>query len=301
MKKALITDKLDKKSKNPLGYGLGLSKYLGLFPAIIHVDQFADLNAYNHIFAGLNIEVQQDYFKKILDANNGRLAEQIKSLDADFDELSFETLAGDPSDEIIEYAKDPEIELVILGNDSQTIVDKVFLGSVADKVINKVEKSVLLVKTDQFKKPTKIMVPFDFSDHCQHALNKALELAKHNDAEVHLVNVLEVHYDGFYATYVVKNGLTEAMTEMIEESKNEMTQKFYDFLGTKGLKDKVQFSIITDKEGQISQTLQNFSDKNGCDFIVMGSHKRGKVMRTLLGSVSHNLIRLTTNPILIVK
>lgn len=301
MKKCLITDKLDKDSKKSLSYGLGISKYLKLFPRIIHVDQFADLNAYNHIFAGLNIEVQNDYFQKILDANNQRLADQIKDIDPDFEELKFETLAGEPADEIIEYSKDPDIELVVLGNDSQTIVDKVFLGSVADKVINKVDKSILLVKSGEFKRPHNILVPFDFSEHCIHALEKALEIAKVNEAKVHLVNVLEVHYDGFYATYVVKNGLTEAMTEMIEETKEQMTQKFYDFLATKGLKDKIEFSIITDKEGRISETLNRFSIEKDIDFIVMGSHKRGKVMRTLLGSVSYNLIRLTDKPILIVK
>jgi len=301
MKKALITDKLDKDSKIPLEYGLGIAKNLGLFPTVIHVDQFADLNAYNHIFAGLNIEVQKDYFQKILDANNGRLAKQIQSLDADFDELNFETLAGDPADEIVEYSKNPDIDLIILGNDNQTIVDKVFMGSVSDKVINKVEKSVLLVKGSKFTKIKKIMVPFDFSDKCEHALEKALEIAKINEAKVVLVNVLECHYDGFYASYVIKNGLNEAMTEMIEESKAEMTQKFYDFIKARKLDDAVTFEIALDREGRISDTLIQFAADNACDFIVMGSHKRGKIMRTILGSVSYNLVKNSSLPVLIAK
>jgi len=301
MKKALITDKLDKDSKIPLEYGLGIAKNLGLFPTVIHVDQFADLNAYNHIFAGLNIEVQKDYFQKILDANNDRLAKQIRSLDVDFDELNFETLAGDPADEIVEFAKKPDIDLIILGNDNQTIVDKVFMGSVSDKVINKVDKSVLMVKSPKFSRPKKIMVPFDFSENCEHALEKALMIAKENESKIVLVNVLECHYDGFYASYVVKNGLTEAMTEMVEESKAEMTQKFYDFIKKRNLDDVVSFEISLDREGRISDTLMNFANDNDCDFIVMGSHKRGKIMRTILGSVSYNLIRHTDKPILIVK
>lgn len=302
MKKLLITDKLDKDSKSALEYGLGLAKNLGLFPSVIHVDQFADLNAYNHIFAGLNIEVQKDYFQKIIDANNDRLAKQIRSLDnVDFDELSFETLAGDPAEEILEYAKDPQIDMVIIGNDNLTIMDKVFQGSVGEKVINKLEKSVLLVKSPKFTKPKTIMVPYDFSIHCENALAKALEIAKANDSKIKLVNVLECHYDGFYATYVVKNGLTEAMTEMIEETKAEVTQKFYDLLKQNNLDDTVSFDIILDREGRISDSLANYAKEHKVDFIVMGSHKRGKIMRTILGSVSTNLIKSTEKPILIVK
>jgi nucleotide-binding universal stress UspA family protein len=301
MKKVLITDKLDADSRIPLEYGLGMAKNLGLFPQIIHVDQFADLNAYNHIFAGLNIEVQKDYFEKILNANNDRLAKQIKELDVDFDELKFETLAGNPADEIVEYAKDPDIDLIILGNDNQTVVDKIFIGSVSDKVINKVEKSVLLVKNPKFSKPKKIMVPYDFSDLCDNALTKAIEIAKINHAKVVLVNVLESHYDGFYASYVVKNGLNEAMTEMIEQVKLEITQKFNDLIKKHDLGDMLSFEIALDREGRISDSLNAFSKANQFDFIVMGSHKRGKVMRSILGSVAYNLIRNTDNPILIVK
>jgi nucleotide-binding universal stress UspA family protein len=265
------------------------------------VDRFADLQAYDHIFAGLNIQVQKEYFQQIRDANDKKLATQLKEVDADFDELKFETLAGDPAEELIEYAKKPEIDFIVIGNENLDFVDRVFAGSVGEKVIHNSEKSVLIVKDGEFKRPKQIMVPFDFSEHCYHALDKAIELAKLNEGKVRLVNIISCSYDGFYLTNTLKNGLTEAMQEVIQKAQVDLNQKFSHLIEEKGIGEFTQYDIVLDHEGCISDTLIKTAGTHQCDFIVMGSHKRGLIARAFLGSVSHSMVSKSKVPLLIVK
>lgn len=301
MKSVLITDKLDRDSKGPLKYGLDLAKAFKFFPYVVHVDKFADLHSYDHVFAGLNLEIQNQYIEQIKQNNDKKLAEQIKTLDVDFEELKFETLAGDPADEIVEYAKNPDIELVILGDDNRDEVEKIFMGSVIEKIIHKIDKSVLVVKDNEFHRPKDILVPFDFSDHCFSALDTSIEFAKHSQVRIHLVNFISCYYDGFYVTQTLKDGLTEAMTEIIEKAKVELSGKFESLLQEKGISEIADYSLELDHEGSISDSILKFAKKKNNDFIAMGSHKRGKIMRTFLGSVSHNLVRKSDLPVLIAK
>ncbi|WP_019132953.1 universal stress protein [Peptoniphilus obesi] len=56
---------------------------------------------------------------------------------------------GDPASEIVEFAKEKEINLIIMGNRGLGAFSRTLLGSVSSKVINHSSISVLLVKGDK--------------------------------------------------------------------------------------------------------------------------------------------------------
>ena len=76
---------------------------------------------------------------------------------------------------------------------------------------------------------------------------------------------------------------------------------FESLLAEKDIKEIADYSLELDHEGSISDSILQHAKKNSCDFIAMGSHKRGKIMRTFLGSVSYNLVRKSHLPVLIAK
>ena len=53
---------------------------------------------------------------------------------------------GDVAGEIIKLAEDKDIDLIIMGRRGQGTFTRAFLGSVSNKVLNNVNKSVLIVK-----------------------------------------------------------------------------------------------------------------------------------------------------------
>ena len=55
-------------------------------------------------------------------------------------------LQGDPASEIVRYAVDNGIDLIVMGTHGRTGVDRLLMGSVAERVMRDVPCSVLVVK-----------------------------------------------------------------------------------------------------------------------------------------------------------
>ena len=55
-------------------------------------------------------------------------------------------LEGDPATEIVQYAKDANIDQIVMGTHGRTGVDRLLMGSVAEKVMRDAPCSVMVVK-----------------------------------------------------------------------------------------------------------------------------------------------------------
>ncbi len=154
---------------------------------------------------------------------------------------------------------------------------------------------------------SKIMVPYDGSEHAKHALEYAKGLAGASDAKIAIVHVVpsgvmgvdqvgtEGSLDGVpfgmlnYDKYegVVKAALDQAK-EKVEENLSGLTDGI----------DDVVIDVIAGTSP--ADALARYADKNGCDLIVMGRRGLGAI-RGMLGSVSFGLLRATDVPVLTVK
>jgi nucleotide-binding universal stress UspA family protein len=71
--------------------------------------------------------------------------EQIRPANSDIP-VEHVLLEGDPAQEIIRYARDHQIDLIVLGTHGRTGKDRLLMGSVAEKVLRDGPCSVLVVK-----------------------------------------------------------------------------------------------------------------------------------------------------------
>ena len=55
-------------------------------------------------------------------------------------------LEGDPADEIVRFGLDASVDLIVMGTHGRTGVERLLLGSVAEKVLREAACSVLVVK-----------------------------------------------------------------------------------------------------------------------------------------------------------
>jgi nucleotide-binding universal stress UspA family protein len=60
--------------------------------------------------------------------------------------VSHVLLEGDPASEIVRYAKDANIDLIAIGTHGRTGLERLLMGSVAEKVLRDAHCSVLIVK-----------------------------------------------------------------------------------------------------------------------------------------------------------
>ncbi|MDI6800041.1 MAG: universal stress protein [Actinomycetota bacterium] len=85
-------------------------------------------------------------FEKELSTNTLKLAKEAtkKVLDGGV-KASYQTLVGDPSEKIVELAAAEKVDMIVMGTQGVTGLARVFIGSVADRVIRKAECPVVLV------------------------------------------------------------------------------------------------------------------------------------------------------------
>jgi nucleotide-binding universal stress UspA family protein len=71
--------------------------------------------------------------------------EQIRPVDTRIP-VSHVLLEGDPASEIVRYGRDAGIDLIVMGTHGRTGVERLLMGSVAEKVLRDAPCSVLVVK-----------------------------------------------------------------------------------------------------------------------------------------------------------
>lgn len=137
----------------------------------------------------------------------------------------------------------------------------------------------------------KIIVPTDFSDCANNALKVASDIAKKNNAEIHLVHVYELPVYGFAEANVdiIKN---RKMINHLDGKLNEISK--LDF--AKGVKLKKH--IISDKKIWEALESKKFSD---ADLFVMGSHGVSGWREFFIGSNTEKVVRHADCPVLVVK
>jgi nucleotide-binding universal stress UspA family protein len=71
--------------------------------------------------------------------------EQIRPVDAKIS-VQHVLLEGEPATEIVQYARDAGIDLIVMGTHGRTGLERLLMGSVAEKVMREAPCSVLVVK-----------------------------------------------------------------------------------------------------------------------------------------------------------
>jgi nucleotide-binding universal stress UspA family protein len=106
-------------------HGAGLAIVHTLVPGATRLDEDASLPA------------DRNYWRKQL--------EQIHPLDQSLP-VEHVLLEGDPATQIVQYARDNGIDLIVMGTHGRTGTERLLVGSVAEKVMRDSPCSVLVVK-----------------------------------------------------------------------------------------------------------------------------------------------------------
>jgi len=141
--------------------------------------------------------------------------------------------------------------------------------------------------------PRTILVPTDFSEHADHALAYAVEIAHQLDATVHVVHAITVPILG-----ISEMGIAYASTMM--ESTTKAAQTALDGL-TDRYRNKAVLGPVRMEVGDARDVIDRVAAAIGADLIVMGTHGRRGVSRILLGSVAESVVRSAPCPVLTVR
>lgn len=142
-KKILSPIQLSEISPKSVPYVTMLSKQ---FQAEIHLLYVARaLDPYIKVYVSQG--AVSTFQSELTEGAKKRLLEFKEKHYADFPEIQTTVVTGDTSEEILKYIESNGIDLVVMGTNARTGVDKVIFGSVAEKMVRLSPVPIFLVKT----------------------------------------------------------------------------------------------------------------------------------------------------------
>lgn len=149
MKKVLICIDYNPTSEFVADYGYKLAKSLTAEVCLLHV--IADVQYYGVQYPTF---MGYDGFDTEVDLNIGREMQQVAENFLDTvrshlndTQVTNKVLEGNTADVILEYATDWNADVIVLGTHSHSILEQIFIGDVASKVLKYTKIPVYMVPT----------------------------------------------------------------------------------------------------------------------------------------------------------
>ncbi len=197
-----------------------------------------------------------------------------------------------PGEVVLHYARENNIDLIVMGTHGRRGLGRLLLGSTAQEVTRLSSCPVLTVggKPGEPKdiRIDRILVPIDFSEHGIEALETARELAGFFDAQLDLVHVLQ------NVTAASSLGVTYPSVtspEVHEQARQNLEELACDTPPTN----------VFVVDGLPANEIVKFAEEKGSDLIVIATHGLTGFERFLMGSVTEKVLRLSPCPVYTVK
>lgn len=228
------------------------------------------------------------------------LQKQVSVLQSQGFKTGIEIASGETAYEINHFCAENNISLVVMGTHGKSLLKHALLGGEATKILQQHTCPLLVVRLTRVKGKDEvrcrkdfisnskgILYATDFSDTAQRAFTYVEQLVEKGWGKVTLVHV----QDSLKIDKHLKDKLKEFNT--IDRERMEMLK---DLLLKKGLK-KADIKI---PYGLPFQEIAVLANTGSYSFVVMGSQGRGFARELFVGSVSHNVVRHSDVPVLLI-
>ena len=146
-------------------------------------------------------------------------------------------------------------------------------------------------------KPTKILVPTDFSEYSDKALEQALDIAEQYHAKVFLLHVVheEIH------RAILKHSPSKELAQDTKVTHWTQTKDRLDIQLNKFPHVKEVEVVTPIREGIPYEKILEFGKEEGIDLIVIASLGRTGIAKYLIGGVARNVLKGSKCPVLLTK
>ncbi len=144
--------------------------------------------------------------------------------------------------------------------------------------------------------PKSILVPTDFSEFSDRAVLQAADIAAQNNAKIYLFHVVDKMQE-CAIDYCIP---LETVMKIQSDSEKEATRKMQEEVNKilKAKKIDVAFDV---KSGVPYEEILKEQQERKADLIVIASHGRTGILKSLIGSVAERVMREAKCPVLLVR
>jgi nucleotide-binding universal stress UspA family protein len=148
----------------------------------------------------------------------------------------------------------------------------------------------------------KILYATDLSKNSAYAFYYAVDIAQKRNAKIVILHIIEP-VSPLIRGYIGEDKIVSIQHQNVEEATKEIHQRLKDFC--KAVEDKMGpcLELVSDilvRLGHPVNEILGVADKEGCDLIVLGSHGKGFLEHTFLGSASRMVLDRTRKPVFII-
>ena len=204
---------------------------------------------------------------------------------------------GNVVQEILAQAKTTRPDLMVIGSHGRGGIQRLVLGSVAEKVLRlatcpvlTVRRGVRLVRRSRSPFET-ILCPTDFSAAANKAVAYAKRLAQEADAKLILMTAVEWPFGD-----EVTSGAVAELQKSIASNASDALTRLLPRPASNGPRAQAIVAV-----GKASAAIVKVARARSVDLIVMGVSGRGALDVAILGSTTHHVIREGAWPVLTVR
>jgi nucleotide-binding universal stress UspA family protein len=140
----------------------------------------------------------------------------------------------------------------------------------------------------------RILVPTDFSDLSMTALRYAAAMAKHSDAEIMMLHVMQPYEHAEMLKKIID--FESVVQKAVEEKMHEISIKQSDLLGV-----PIHVKVV---QGKVFEEIEKYATDESVDLIVMGTHGSGAIgnlERFVLGSNAYRVVHISKAPVITLR
>ena len=212
-------------------------------------------------------------------------------------QLRGELAEGYPAEEILRYADDNDIDLILMATHGRSGVKRWVMGSVAEKVLYVSEIPIWLVRAgvpeeivyDKWPRRT-LLVPLDGSELAETVLPHVEVLAEQRDTELVDIVLLSVAEPRAGSGYYFPN------VPVTREELKGYLARVEKRLKKTGL--RVRSEVLV---GEPAEQIVDYANANPFNIIVMSTHARSGFSRWMYGSVAAKVLYHASSPIFLVR
>jgi len=212
-------------------------------------------------------------------------------------------LVGNPALEIVNYATENDIRLVVMSTHGRSGIMSWAMGSTADRVIDRIDTPALLIRAntpspeaDREELFRRILLPLDGSEAGEAALPHIKELTGKVASEVILFQVAtegkHVHTVGGLNYVRFERHILDSIKAKGAEYLNRVASRL------EGTQAKVRCEL---KTGDTAKEIIDFADEIDASLVAMSTHGHSGIERWAFGSIAHRVLHHGHTHLLLVR
>jgi nucleotide-binding universal stress UspA family protein len=182
------------------------------------------------------------------------------------------------------------VDLIVMATHGRRGLARIWLGSVADRLIRETGIPVLVVRPPSLATELasgfcfkRIIVPLDGSPLAERSLEAAIDLAEFEQATVTLLRVVKT--DDHVPPGELYSSRGAASATDVEDAEQYLARWKFALAG-RNVPIEWEVVIATD----IPSAILRLAEQNNADLIALATHGRGGIARALIGSVADRLV-----------